>query len=1122
MADNPQFLERQTRRENNSTASPQKNPRKHSSFASTSTGRTSDMTPSPKTEEEREKLSVNMEELMSTASSELLGEGSSHDEGSVSSTSRKSEKVKTRDERPDVPTRRLTIEEANDGRKYVIPIFKEDDVDAKNQKPVSMRSIAEDSSYGSLSLGGDDSLSTIDTFNNSPIHIYRKPVYKRKKSNPDLAATPTRSLLKVKESPKPVRKKYIPSDDESSLVSSSSASSEGSDKFMTASASSFESGDTLSSCSLRSDNYKAKTSFKKRNSAMSTDSGDVSIATISEDGYDTGESRSASLSTSMSQNTSDISGAPSNASSKKSKSKSKGSQKRKDCVLEASSMRSIPEDDLAPENVDVKNKNHASWKNDENLKIDDWKSVSTGGDTWVEDMKDNNNVSWKNNKNFQLADWKSCSTASDFNLEDWKSASTGVGSTWTSGSSLQGSIKERSSLQSSIKERTRSVPPLSTEKNEKPRSAYDKNAPWYSGDDDDGSDSEIASDLSEFRKKKNKSQTHDSQSSGSVSLSGLGSEASISLSSMQHEQSDPGNTLLNSKPLDELSVDTSPQSSPLNQLSPINESKRSLLEHPMPSSTNQSRQIEESGVDNEEDGESGEFSSEEKENAGNALASPRLRLLLFIGLFLFLVFDVILLSLWLSRRGDDGDPAPVENAVGAAILATVPKTICWDWVPGQGKSKLCTPADTASGGGVANLVAKAIKVTSPEPVDISLIPAGLTHADIPEGGFTLETVEAVTQPQSKRRLLRKLNMEGDTSLVTLQGTGGKILQVLESAIDFALYGQSSSYPYASGLRFSVDSTALVQERIISPVIFVDEAWVPLESEKEYTVVTTREWAIVHWGLQGRPTNMNPLAALTEYARQEQVLETPEFSTREFLKDEGGNTLNENSASDDTNSKVIATVAEDICLEWVPGYGISSICSKQQMASQGGGVANLVSWGLLFQLQAYGKSTEIFLMSAGDCQIDILEGSFEEHDAQALLPINQELVLLTLQGHQIMSVLEEAINFVLESNANVGSYPYAGGLRFSINSSASLGQRVSQVEWFSLGQWKTISQEETYQVATTVSLAEGNAGYSTLFNAIERGDTGLLIRDVFIDYARTVEKLENPALEMYSTQEYVPS
>jgi 5'-nucleotidase/UDP-sugar diphosphatase len=110
--------------------------------------------------------------------------------------------------------------------------------------------------------------------------------------------------------------------------------------------------------------------------------------------------------------------------------------------------------------------------------------------------------------------------------------------------------------------------------------------------------------------------------------------------------------------------------------------------------------------------------------------------------------------------------------------------------------------------------------------------------------------------------------------------------------------------------------------------------------------------------------------------------------------------------------------------------------------------------------------------------------------------------------------------VLESAANVGSYPYAGGLRFSINPSESYGQRVSQVEWFSRGRWKAISLVQTYPIATTFSLAEGNAGYLTLFDAIERVDTDLLIRDVFIDYARAVGTLKNPPLERYSTQEYV--
>jgi hypothetical protein len=61
---------------------------------------------------------------------------------------------------------------------------------------------------------------------------------------------------------------------------------------------------------------------------------------------------------------------------------------------------------------------------------------------------------------------------------------------------------------------------------------------------------------------------------------------------------------------------------------------------------------------------------------------------------------------------------------------------------------------------------------------------------------------------------------------------------------------------------------------------------------------------------------------------------------------------------------------------------------------------------------------------------------------------------------------------------------------------------------------------TYKVGTTLPLAEGNDGYTSLDDAIGRVDTDYLIRDVFIDYAVTVGILENPPLERYSTQDYL--
>jgi hypothetical protein len=141
-----------------------------------------------------------------------------------------------------------------------------------------------------------------------------------------------------------------------------------------------------------------------------------------------------------------------------------------------------------------------------------------------------------------LEDWESGSTS--LNLEDWKSGSTELAaSTSDYNSSDDADLPQqhnRSSVKinQSINDQPRSGPPP-TKINNQPRSVYDKNTPWYCGDDDDdvNSDSDGSSVLSAFRK--NSPKRHESQSSGIILISGLGSEQIMFLSSIQHEDSTP-------------------------------------------------------------------------------------------------------------------------------------------------------------------------------------------------------------------------------------------------------------------------------------------------------------------------------------------------------------------------------------------------------------------------------------------------------------------------------------------------------------------------------------------------------------------------------------------------------
>jgi hypothetical protein len=944
-------------------------------------------------------------------------------------------------------------------------------------------------SYGSFTLDGDASLSSTDTFQNSDTFSNSLTVPKAEKNrkvpcHPDIKAQPERSILKMKEEEEPRRgrRKHYSSDEDSRSSTSHSSS-----KAM-----------SHSSCYSGSLNSVPASSGRRLRGYESADSGNVSIPTISDMGEDPDDRSLPSdpplyLSGDSSSHSHMMS-----LSSRSSIEQHSGSSS----ILEESSLADDP----------TKSKDPSKFSTNQ---------YSVG----LKQLKPNS--SWTSS-----GEWSSPRTASDHwaSQENW-SEKHGDLAAWTSGDEDDSSSDEQQEKEKSPIAKKRGK---RQDQQQQPRSAYDKNAPWYCGDDDDDAvlgksiNSDTSSVLSNLRQKKKpaapaapKSTPLDQSMSfsdlvhpKSMSLSDLQKPKSMSLSDIQKPRSNARQSIT----MDDLPQDLpeeSLRSMSLSDLLKDPSQRQSRNKGPITDpDVNQDRQAPLDDDTDETDEDERDDVSPEKEKGvdlvKDVLASPLMRRLLYAGLAIFLLFDIVLLIVLATRNAGGGN--------NPQVLASVPKTICGGWIPGQDLSELCAPKESEFGGGVANLVAKAIHATSPQPVELSLIPAGVTQGDIPSGDFTREMARSVLNEESTR-LLRHRKLE-EVSFVILQATGSQILHVLEQSLHDALVqGQGASYPYASGLRYSVDSTASFPSRIVAPIIIIDDVWGALQGNEKYSMITTANWATQYLKLQGEPTDLTPLTALTEYAKQTKVLETPEFSTREFIRNpELMATSGGIAGGNDGNS--IATVERDICLDWVPGQGLSNVCSKEETSSQGGGVCNLVAWGLLSELQDYGKDTEIVLLNAAECQTDILQGFFEEREVKALLPFSHEVSLLTLTGELLVLVLEQAIDFVLESAANVGSYPYAGGLRFAVDTNAAFGKRISQVKWFFRGRWKSISLARTYSIATTSPLAEGDDGYTGLADAIRRVDTDLLIRDVFVDYAKAAGTLENPPLDSYSTQEYL--
>ena len=183
-----------------------------------------------------------------------------------------------------------------------------------------------------------------------------------------------------------------------------------------------------------------------------------------------------------------------------------------------------------------------------------------------------------------------------------------------------------------------------------------------------------------------------------------------------------------------------------------------------------------------------------------------------------------------------------EDADAAALLASfnvkveemrsvkvgeVTENLCLSRIPGDKRSKICSPEDTArNGSDISMLVAHAFREMA-KASDIAIQNGGGVRTDIAKGTLTMGDAY---------KLLPFAN-----TLVEMDMTGAEIKTVLEEALDYALQpdGSTGAYPYAAGLRWHIEVAAPLGQRL-SQMEFKgrnDESWAPLDMDKTYRLVT---------------------------------------------------------------------------------------------------------------------------------------------------------------------------------------------------------------------------------------------------------------------------------------------
>jgi 2',3'-cyclic-nucleotide 2'-phosphodiesterase (5'-nucleotidase family) len=91
----------------------------------------------------------------------------------------------------------------------------------------------------------------------------------------------------------------------------------------------------------------------------------------------------------------------------------------------------------------------------------------------------------------------------------------------------------------------------------------------------------------------------------------------------------------------------------------------------------------------------------------------------------------------------------------------------------------------------------------------------------------------------------------------------------------------------------------------------------------------------------------------------------------------------------------------------------------------------------------------------------------------------------------------------------GKYIYVSGIRFRVDLSQPMGERISRMEVEIDGTYEPLAQGRIYKVITNSFLAAGGDNFQTFKRASSKYDTGYIDADVFLEYVKERKTLTNP-------------
>lgn len=147
-------------------------------------------------------------------------------------------------------------------------------------------------------------------------------------------------------------------------------------------------------------------------------------------------------------------------------------------------------------------------------------------------------------------------------------------------------------------------------------------------------------------------------------------------------------------------------------------------------------------------------------------------------------------------------------------------------------------------------------------------------------------------------------------------------------------------------------------------------------------------------------------------------------------------------------------------------------------------------------------SDIAVTNGGGIRASIPAGDIRVADVYNTLPFDNSLVVVEMMGMDILEALEHSVRLLPEQN---GAFLQVSGITFEVDPKALPGGRVINAK---IGE-NRLSASAYYTVATNDFIAAGGDGYDTFMNATLVAETGIMLRDVMVDYIVEQGNVEAP-------------